>query len=107
MALARSCRRLLSRGVQRPFLRALQPTIALPCWNARYVRVSFPKFVSSLSCCQSHRCFSSKEERLPTTEEVLKEIEPVKLPGRWAEYTGNVMYPDEESALWDVTRQLT
>ena len=32
----------------------------------------------------------------------LKELEPLKLPGKIAEYTGNVMYPNEESAVWDV-----
>ena len=32
----------------------------------------------------------------------LKELEPLKLPGKLAEYTGNVMYPNEESAVWDV-----
>lgn len=32
----------------------------------------------------------------------LKELEPLKLPGDLAGYTGNVMYPNEESAVWDV-----
>lgn len=32
----------------------------------------------------------------------LKELEPLKLPGKLSEYTGNVMYPNEESAVWDV-----
>ena len=32
----------------------------------------------------------------------LKELEPLKLPRKIAEYTGNVMYPNEESAVWDV-----
>lgn len=32
----------------------------------------------------------------------LKELEPRKLHGKLAGYTGNVMYPNEESAVWDV-----
>lgn len=32
----------------------------------------------------------------------LKELEPLKLPKKIADYTGNVMYPNEESAVWDV-----
>ena len=37
----------------------------------------------------------------------LKELEPLKLPGKIAEYTGNVMYPNEESAVWDVDSMST
>ena len=32
----------------------------------------------------------------------VKELEPLKLPGNLGEYTGNVMYPNEESSVWDV-----
>ena len=39
-----------------------------------------------------------EEER----QAALKELEPLKLPGKLADYTGNVMYPNEESAVWDV-----
>ena len=35
-------------------------------------------------------------------DELQKELEPLKLPGRLAEYTGNVLYPNEDSAVWDV-----
>ena len=35
-------------------------------------------------------------------DESQKELEPLKLPGRLAEYTGNVLYPNEDSAVWDV-----
>ena len=31
-----------------------------------------------------------------------KELEPLKLPGKLGGFTGNVMYPNEESAVWDV-----
>ena len=31
-----------------------------------------------------------------------KELEPLKLPGKLGEYTGNVLYPNEDSAVWDV-----
>jgi len=29
-------------------------------------------------------------------------MEPLKLPGQWGQYTGNVLYPNEDSAIWDV-----
>ena len=35
-------------------------------------------------------------------DESQKELEPLRLPGRLAEYTGNVLYPNEDSAVWDV-----
>ena len=35
----------------------------------------------------------------------LKELESLKLPGKLSEYTGNVMYPNEESSVWDVDRK--
>ncbi|XP_001631440.3 NADH-ubiquinone oxidoreductase 49 kDa subunit [Nematostella vectensis] len=39
--------------------------------------------------------------RLPDSE-IHKDIQPMKLPGRLAEMTGTVMYPDENSAKWDI-----
>lgn len=39
--------------------------------------------------------------RLPESE-VDKEIQPMKLPGKLAEMTGTVLYPDEDSSKWDV-----
>ena len=39
--------------------------------------------------------------RLPESE-VEDENKPLKLPGVLASMTGTVMYPDEESAKWDV-----
>ncbi|XP_003386058.1 PREDICTED: NADH-ubiquinone oxidoreductase 49 kDa subunit-like [Amphimedon queenslandica] len=35
--------------------------------------------------------------------ETLKELEPVKLPGKLNDWAGNVLYPNEDSAIWDVT----
>lgn len=29
----------------------------------------------------------------------------MKLPGTMGEYTGNVMYPNDDSAVWDVNRK--
>ena len=36
----------------------------------------------------------------------MKELEPLKLPGKLAGFTGNVLYPNEESAVWDVNGML-
>lgn len=33
------------------------------------------------------------------------ELDPLKLPGKLSEYTGNVMYPNDESAVWDIKRE--
>ncbi len=30
------------------------------------------------------------------------ELEPMKLPGKGNEWTGNVLYPNDKSAVWDV-----
>ena len=39
--------------------------------------------------------------RLPESE-VQEEMKPLKLQPELASYAGTVMYPDEESAKWDV-----
>lgn len=44
---------------------------------------------------------SSYLRRLPESE-VEEEIKPLKLPGVLSTMTGTVLYPDEESAKWDV-----
>lgn len=48
------------------------------------------------------RYTQSVQTGLKPEDESQKELEPLKLPGRLAEYTGNVMYPNEDSAVWDV-----
>jgi hypothetical protein len=48
------------------------------------------------------RYAQSVQTGLKPQDESQKELEPLKLPGRLAEYTGNVMYPNEDSAVWDV-----
>ena len=52
------------------------------------------------------RLYSSGQ---PQTKEDsgLKELEPLKLPGKLTAFTGNVMYPNEESAVWDVNGMFT
>ena len=47
---------------------------------------------------------SSSGQASPETDEekVIKELEPLRLPGKLAGFTGNVMYPDGESSVWDV-----
>ena len=44
----------------------------------------------------------SVQTGLKPQDESQKELEPLRLPGRLAEYTGNVLYPNEDSAVWDV-----
>ena len=36
------------------------------------------------------------------SEEAEEELAPHKLPGELNDWTGNVLYPDEESRKWDV-----
>ena len=36
------------------------------------------------------------------SEEAEEELSPHKLPGELNDWTGNVLYPDEESRKWDV-----
>ncbi len=45
---------------------------------------------------------ASFSSRYLPPKEYTQELEPMKLPGRLADYTGNVLYPDENSAVWDV-----
>ena len=96
MALARSCRQLLKYGLQRPLGR---PAAAL-LWRARCLECYVCLTQVSVF---SHRSSSAQPPREEV--DVMQELAPVKLPGQLAEWTGNVMYPNEESAVWDVTRQ--
>lgn len=49
------------------------------------------------------RCYAqSVQTSLKPQDELQKELEPLKLPGKLAGYTGNVLYPNEDSAVWDV-----
>lgn len=45
--------------------------------------------------------------QVPEKDDSLPELEPMRLPGSLGEYTGNVMYPNDESAVWDVDRKDT
>lgn len=40
-------------------------------------------------------------------EEAMLELAPMKLPGKLNQFTGTVMYPNEDSAVWDVNRKGT
>ena len=64
-------------------------------------RFGFPDafFFIAFGC---RRYVQSVQTGLKPQDESQKELEPLKLPGRLAEYTGNVMYPNEDSAVWDV-----
>ncbi len=39
-------------------------------------------------------------------EQAQRELEPLKLPGKLGLFTGNVLYPDDNSAVWDVNGML-
>ena len=39
------------------------------------------------------------------TELAQKELEQLKLPGKLGQFTGNIMYPNEDSAVWNVDRE--
>jgi hypothetical protein len=39
-------------------------------------------------------------------DEGLLTVERMKLPGKLQDWTGTVMYPNEDSAVWDVNRKL-
>ena len=54
--------------------------------------------------CQK-QLFTEEDEKIAEQEGVL-ELEPMKLPGRGNEWTHNVMYPNDQSAVWDVDRKL-
>ena len=48
------------------------------------------------------RCYAqSVQTGVKPQDELQKELE-LELLGRLAEYTGNVLYPNEDSAVWDV-----
>ena len=47
----------------------------------------------------SFRYFSEKPEQLEPKD---NELSPLKLPGQLSTMTGNVLYPNEESSVWDV-----
>ena len=43
------------------------------------------------------RCLSNGHSDFDT-----KELEPLKLPGKLGQMTGNVLYPNESSQVWDL-----
>ena len=47
------------------------------------------------------KCISRTLKRV-VSEEAEEELRPYKLPGELNDWTGNVLYPDEESKKWDV-----
>ena len=50
-----------------------------------------------------YRCYSqSVQTSTKAKDDSQKELEPLKLPGKLGEYTGNVLYPSEDSSVWDV-----
>ena len=48
---------------------------------------------------------SSTHRQPELNEKAMEELQPMKLPGSLSKWTGNVMYPDDQSAVWDVTRR--
>ena len=65
------------------------------------------KAIQYPSICFLTRLYSSGQQQPQIREDSgLKELEPLKLPGKLGAFTGNVMYPNEESAVWDVNGML-
>ena len=65
-----------------------------------HVHTFLPNCSLSLGPC---RCYSASEaDPDQRADAALKELEPLKLPGKLADFTGTVLYPNEESAVWDV-----
>lgn len=48
------------------------------------------------------RCCSQSVQTSTKPDDSQKELEPLKLPGKLGSYTGNVLYPNDDSAVWDV-----
>ncbi|XP_064393043.1 NADH-ubiquinone oxidoreductase 49 kDa subunit-like [Halichondria panicea] len=48
------------------------------------------------------RCFATQPSTDVAAEQAQRELEPLKLPGKLGLFTGNVLYPDDNSAVWDV-----
>jgi NADH dehydrogenase (ubiquinone) Fe-S protein 2 len=49
---------------------------------------------------------SSYKKEQELNEKAMEELQPMNLPGGLSRWTGNVMYPNKESAVWDVTHML-
>ena len=55
-----------------------------------------------------HRyCSQSVQPSTKAQNNSQKELEPLKLPGKLGTYTGNVLYPSDDSAVWDVNGECT
>ena len=54
------------------------------------------------SCCDINTiCFYLRSIQQLPKDEVLKQVERLKLPGELGEMTGAVLYPDEVTSKWD------
>ena len=75
--------------------------------NGKLCQVLRDKTIQYPSICFLTRFYSSGQRQPQVKEDSgLKELEPLKLPGKLGTFTGNVMYPNEESAVWDVNGRL-
>ncbi|XP_062523301.1 NADH dehydrogenase [ubiquinone] iron-sulfur protein 2, mitochondrial-like isoform X2 [Corticium candelabrum] len=52
--------------------------------------------------CRPGQALSARFASARQWQQDKEELEPLKLPGPLAEYTGNVLYPNEESEKWDI-----
>ncbi len=48
------------------------------------------------------RCFAAQPSTDVAAAQAQRELEPLRLPGKLGLFTGNVLYPDDNSAVWDV-----
>ena len=64
--------------------------VVLVCWTACHNQLVY-----------IFKCISRTLKRV-VSEEAEEELRPYKLPGELNDWTGNVLYPDEESKKWDV-----
>ena len=77
------------------------------CEQREVVQGTRDKTIQYPSICFLTRFYSSGQQQSQVKEEGgMRELEPLKLPGKLGTFTGNVMYPNEESAVWDVNGRL-
>ena len=69
--------------------------------GSQRANINLHSFCLNILFCCCLLTLSSYLRRLPESE-VEEENKPLKLPGVLSTMTGTVMYPDEESAKWDV-----
>lgn len=62
----------------------------------------FQYHFSAANACTRFSSNNAQSAPESQQDESVLELEPMKLPGKLGDYTGNVMYPNDESAVWDI-----